>query len=62
MMPISSLSVRTMLKTCSLIVFALTLVLRPSAIFNGAVGRVPGIAFGSDLHFLIRCLMLNHAV
>jgi hypothetical protein len=53
-MPISILSVRTMLKTCSLIAFALTLVLRPSAIFSGAVGRVPGIVFGSDPHFFIQ--------
>jgi hypothetical protein len=54
MMPNSSLSVRTMLKTCSLIALALTLVLRPLDTFSGAVGRAPGIAFGSDPHFFIR--------
>ena len=52
MTPISNLSARTMLKTCSLIAFALTLVLRPLATFSGAVGHVPGIASGSDPHSL----------
>jgi hypothetical protein len=54
MMLISSPSVRTMLKTFSLIASALTLVLRPLVTFSGAVGRAPGIAFGSDHHFFIR--------
>ena len=62
MMPISNPSVRTTLKTCSLIVFALTLVLRPLVTFSGAVGRAPGIAFGSDPHFFFRIQMLIYAI
>jgi len=62
MMPISSLFVRTTLKTFSLIALALTLVLRPLVTFSGAVGRAPGIAFGSDPHCFIRVRMLIHAI
>jgi hypothetical protein len=54
MMPISNLSVRTMLKTCLLIALALTLVSRPLVTSSGAVGRAPGIAFGYDPHIFIR--------
>jgi hypothetical protein len=62
MMPISSPSVRTTLKTFSLLASVLTLVLRPLVTFSGAVGRAPGIAFGSDYHFFIQVSMLIYVI